>query len=181
MSEDDKPAAPSPKKAEGAAAASEVRTVDIVFDAKARALDAFKSEVTVTSQYSNFSVTLETDEGKLHGGDGSAPMPLHYFAAGVVTCLMTQMKASAKRLRIPIGDISMSANFHWRIEQSGRDPYKSEPVGFDIDIEVAGDTPVEDVKRVIEWAKKGCFAERALAVPCEVGHRLKVGDDWVDV
>ncbi|MBS27967.1 MAG: hypothetical protein CL566_03450 [Alphaproteobacteria bacterium] len=164
-----------------AAASSEVRTVDIVFDAKARALDAFKSEVTVTSQYSNFSVTLETDEGKLHGGDGSAPMPLHYFAAGSVTCLMTQMKACAKRLRIPIGDISMSANFHWRIEQSGRDPYTSEPVGFDIDIEVEGEAPVEDVKRVIDWAKKGCFAERALAVPCEVGHRLKVGDDWVDV
>ena len=49
------------------------------------------------------------------------------------------MKACAKRLRIPIGDISMSANFHWRIEQSGRDPYTSEPVGFDIDIEVEGE------------------------------------------
>lgn len=164
-----------------AAAASEVRTVDIVFDAKARALDAFKSEVTVTSQYSNFSVTLETDEGKLHGGDGSAPMPLHYFAAGVVTCLMTQMKASAKRMRIPIGEISMSANFRRQIQQSGRDPYTSEPMGFDIDIEVDSEAPVEDVKRVIDWAKKGCFAERALAVPCEVGHRLKVGDDWVAV
>lgn len=166
---------------EGAAAASEVRTVDIVFDAKARALDAFKSEVTVTSQYSNYSVTLHTDEGKLHGGDASAPMPLHYFAAGVVTCLMTQMKASAKRLRIPIGDISMSASFHWRIEQSGRDPYSSVPVGFDIDIEMNGDTPVEDLKTVIEWAKKGCFAEQALALPCPVGHRLKVGEDWIDV
>lgn len=181
MSEDGQKAAPSSDEEGGAAGDSGVRTVDIVFDAKARALDAFKSEVTVTSQFSNFSVTLQTDEGKLHGGDGSAPMPLHYFAAGVVTCLMTQMKASAKRLRVPIGGISMSASFHWRIEQSGRDPYTSEPVGFDIDIEVDGDAPVEDVKRVIDWARKGCFAERALAVPCEVGHRLRVGDDWEDV
>lgn len=170
--------AASPDKGE---AADDLHTVDIVFDAKARTLGKMKSEVTITSQFSNFSVTLETDEGKLHGGDASAPMPLHYFAAGVVTCLMTQMKASAKRLRIPIGDISMGAKFHWRIEQSGRDPYSSVPVGFDIDIEVDGDTPLEDIKRVIDWAKKGCFAEQALALPCEIGHRLKVGDDWVEV
>ncbi|MBT4905815.1 MAG: OsmC family protein [Rhodospirillaceae bacterium] len=176
MTKDDNSAAP-----DSGAASSEVRTVDIVFDAKARTLGKMKSEVTITSQFSDFSVTLETDEGKLHGGDASAPMPLHYFAAGVVTCLMTQMKACAKRLRISIEGVEMSANFRWQIQQSGRDPYTSEPMGFDIDIDVDSDAPVEDIKHVIDWAKKGCFAERALAVPCEVGHRLKVGDDWVEV
>ncbi|MBO6784352.1 MAG: OsmC family protein [Alphaproteobacteria bacterium] len=159
----------------------EVRTVDIVFEAEARTLDKLKSEVTITSKYSNFEVTLQTDEGKLHGGDASAPMPLHYFAAGVVTCLMTQMKASAKRLRVPLEGVRMGASFHWRIEQSGRDPYSSVPVGFDIDIEVDSEAPLEDVKNLIEWAKKGCFAEQALALPCPVGHRLKVGEDWVAV
>jgi uncharacterized OsmC-like protein len=93
-------------------AAADLHTVDIVFDAKARTLGKMKSEVTITSQFSNFSVTLETDEGKLHGGDASAPMPLHYFAAGEVACLMTQMKAFAKRLRIPVENIAMNANFH---------------------------------------------------------------------
>lgn len=163
------------------AADAELRTVDIKFDAKARTLGKMKSEVTITSQYSNFSVTLETDEGKLHGGDASAPMPLHYFAAGVVTCLMTQMKAFAKRLRIPVENIEMNANFHWRLEQQGRDPYVSQPVGFDIDIDVDSDAPLDDLKRLIEAAKKGCFAEQALTLPCEIGHRLKVGDDWVEV
>ncbi len=162
-------------------AASELRTVDIKFDARARTLGKMKSEVTITSQFSNFSVTLETDEGKLHGGDASAPMPLHYFAAGVVTCLMTQMKAFAKRLRIPVENIEMNANFHWRLEQEGREPYVSQPVGFDIDIDVDSAAPLDDLKRLIEAAKKGCFAEQALTLPCEIGHRLKVGDDWVDV
>ncbi len=162
-------------------AASELRTVDIKFDARARTLGKMKSEVTITSQYSNFSVTLETDEGKLHGGDASAPMPLHYFAAGVVTCLMTQMKAFAKRLRIPVENIEMNANFHWRLEQEGREPYVSQPVGFDIDIDVDSEAPLDDLKRLIEAAKKGCFAEQALTLPCEIGHRLKVGNDWVDV
>ena len=108
-------------------------------------------------------------------------MPLHYFAAGVVTCLVTQMKAFAKRLRIPIKNIVMSANFLWRIEQHGRRPYVSQPIGFDIDIDVGSDAPVDDIKRLIEASKKGCFAEQALTLPCEIGHRLKVGDDWVEV
>ena len=164
-----------------AATSSDTHTVDIFFDAQARTLGKMKSEVTITSQFSNFSVTLETDEGKLHGGDASAPMPLHYFAAGVVTCLMTQMKAFAKRLRIPVKNIAMNANFHWRLEQQGRDPYISQPVGFDIDIDVDSNAPVEEVKRLIEASKKGCFAEQALTLPCEIGHRLKVGDNWVDV
>lgn len=165
----------------GAAPDTKMRTVDIVFDAKARTLDKMKSEVTITSQFSNFSVTLETDEGKLHGGEASAPMPLHYFAAGVVTCLMTQMKAFAKRMRIPVEHIEMTANFHWQLQQQGRDPYVSQPMGFSIDIETESQASTEDLTRLIAAAKRGCFAEQALTLPCEIGHRLKVGEGWIEV
>ena len=159
----------------------EVRTIDIVFDAKARTLGKMQNEITVTSRYSNLSVTLQTDEGKLHGGEGKAPMPIHYFAAGVVTCLMTQMKAFAKRLRIPLDDISMTAVFHWQLQQSGRDPYVSEPVGFTIDIEADSAAPLEDLKRLVAAAKEGCFAEKALVQAVTIDHRLKVGDGWIEV
>ncbi len=161
--------------------ADEVRTVEIVFDAKARTLGKMQSEITITSRYSNLSVTLQTDEGKLHGGEGKAPMPLHYFAAGTVTCLMTQMKAFAKRLRIPLDDIAMTAVFHWQLQQSGRDPYVSEPVGITIDIEADSDAPLEDIKRLIAAAKEGCFAEKALTQIVPIDHRLKVEDDWIEV
>jgi len=166
---------------ESPAAAEKSHTLDIVFDAHAKTLGRMKSEVTVTSRYSELSFTLQTDEGKLHGGEGSAPMPLHYFAAGVVTCLMTQMKAFAKRLRIPVDDIAMSATFHWRLEQTGREPYVSVPVGLSIDIEAESTAPIDDLKRLIEAAKKGCFAEQSLTLPMEIGHRLKDGDDWIEV
>lgn len=160
---------------------SDIRTVDIIFDAKARTLGRMKNEVTVTSRYSNLTVTLQTDEGKLHGGGGEAPMPIHYFAAGVVTCLMTQMKAFAKRLRIPLDDLSMSAVFHWQLQQQGRDPYVAEPVGFTIDIEPVSDAAPDDLKRLVAAAKEGCFAEKALTQAVAIGHRLKLGDDWVEV
>ncbi len=108
-------------------------------------------------------------------------MPIHYFAAGVVTCLMTQVKAFAKRLRIPVNDIAMNANFHWRLEQQGRDPYVASPVGFDIDIEIDSDAPGDDLIRLVEAAKKGCFAEQTMVQAVDIGHRLKIGDDWVAV
>ena len=162
-------------------AGSAVRTVDIIFDAHAKTLGKMQSEITVTSRYSNLTVTLQTDEGKLHGGEGKAPMPIHYFAAGVVTCLMTQMKAFAKRLRIPLDDLSMTAMFHWQLEQQGRDPYVAEPVGFTIDIEAGSDASTEDLKRLVAAAREGCFAEKALTRAVPIGHRLKVGEDWIEV
>jgi len=166
---------------DGTNTADELRTIEIIFDAKARTLGKMQSEITVTSRYSDLSFTLQTDEGKLHGGEGKAPMPLHYFAAGVVTCLMTQMKAFAKRLRIPVDDIAMTAAFHWQLQQSGRDPYVSEPVGITIDIEADSGAPLDDLKRLVAAAKEGCFAEKALTQIVPIGHRLKVGDDWIEV
>ena len=43
------------------------------------------------------------------------------------------------------------------------------------------DASTEDQIRLIEAAKKGCFIDQTMAVANDVGHRLKVGDDWVDV
>ena len=34
---------------------------------------------------------------------------------------------------------------------------------------------------VIDAAKKGCFIDQTMAVANDVGHRLKVGDDWLEV
>ncbi len=71
--------------------------------------------------------------------------------------------------------------FHWQLQQSGRDPYVSEPVGITIDIEAESEAPVEDLQRLIAAAKQGCFAEKALTQIVPIDHRLKVGDDWIDV
>ena len=34
---------------------------------------------------------LATDEGRFHGGEGSAPLPLALFVGGLTGCLMTQI------------------------------------------------------------------------------------------
>jgi uncharacterized OsmC-like protein len=63
----------------------------------------------------------------------------------------------------------------------GRGPYVSAPKSIDMDIEIDSDAPDADVRRLIETAKKGCFIEQMLRVPNEIGHRLKVGDEWVAI
>ena len=37
------------------------------------------------------------------------------------------------------------------------------------------------VSTEIEAAKKGCFIDQTLSVANDVSHRLKVGDDWVEI
>ena len=41
---------------------------------------------------------LATDEGPFHGGDATAPPPLALFVGGLTGCIMTQIRAFAKRL-----------------------------------------------------------------------------------
>lgn len=159
----------------------EVKTFEVVIDATAKAVGKMRNEVTVYSGVSGNTFQMATDEGPVHGGDSSAPPPLAYFATAMVACLMTQIRAFSKRLRIPINDVSVSGRCHWRGTVVGRNPYETEPIGFDLDIEIDSDASPEDLKRLIGAAKKGCFIEQTLGRANEIGHRLKVGENWVEV
>ena len=43
------------------------------------------------------------------------------------------------------------------------------------------DASLEDQTRLLEAAKKGCFIEATLANPIPVNHRIKQGEDFVEV
>jgi hypothetical protein len=77
-------------------------------------------------------------------------------------------------------DVTVNARLHWRGEQSGRDPYTTAPVGFDLDIDFDSPANKEDQLRLIAAAKKGCFIETTLMQGLEVGHRLQIDGDWHD-
>lgn len=124
---------------------------------------------------------LATDEGADHGGDGTAPTPLMLFAGGLTACLMTQLRAFSKRLRIDAGEMRLHTHLHWIGRQVGRAPYVTEPVGFQIDIEMSGAADDEARIVLIEAAKKGCFVEQTLMRPNAVAHRLLSTGGWIDV
>jgi uncharacterized OsmC-like protein len=154
---------------------------EVIFDAEGRNTAKFRNDVTVHMRGQHpVTVELPTDEGPKHGGDGTAPYPLAYFASALTACVMTQLRAFSRRLGIPVTDFSVNARCHWEARQVGNEPYVSAPVAFTLDIDLGGGASESDKRRLIAAAEKGCFIEQSLQ-PGIVKHRLKVGDDWIDV
>lgn len=121
---------------------------------------------------------LASDEGAFHGGDASAPPPLALFVGGLTGCIMTQIRAFAKRLRVSINDLSVDVRVQWDWAAKDR-VYETAPKAFEIDIFLDSDDPLEDQLRLIEAAKKGCFLEQTLGVSNTIKHRLRKDGDWV--
>ena len=160
----------------------DVKTSEVRFDCTGRAVGKMRNELAVTMvQPWEERFTLATDEGAFHGGDATAPPPLALFTGAVVGCLMTQIRAFAKRLRIQLDDLTVTARIRWQWEQVGRDPYTTAPLGFELDIEVQSPDPQDRIVALIAAAKRGCFIEQTLGRANAINHRLKTADGWLAV
>lgn len=164
------------------AAEGEVKTFNVVFECEAKAVGKMRNEIKgqMISPVVDEVFEMATDEGAAHGGDMTAPPPLAYFCTGLIACLMTQIRAFAKRLRVPIGEVKVKAHIEWQARVEGRNPYTSLPVAFKLDIDLDSDAPFEEQKRLLDAAQKGCFIEATLANPIPVNHRLMVDGDYRD-
>lgn len=93
---------------------------------------------------------------------------------------MTQIRAFSKRLSIPVTGFRVNTHCHWQAEQTGPAPYQSAPVAFTMDVDIDSDASEFDKRRLLTAAQQGCFIEQSLK-PGLVRHRLKVGENWVEV
>lgn len=157
---------------------AEEKRFDIIFEGHGRSTGKMRNDIDVAFTTMNETFELATDEGPFHGGDGTAPPPLALFTAALTGCLMTQIRAFSKRLKIPIRGVDVRARLHWEGVQEGNQPYVTAPVGFDLDIDLDTDADLEDKVRLIDAAKKGCFIEQTLAQGLVVGHRIRDDDEW---
>lgn len=155
---------------------------DVVYETEGRSVGKLRNEISISWVGANEGPwEMATDEGTFHGGENTAPPPIAYWAAGFTGCLMTQIRAFSKRMKIAINDVTVKARFEWSGQQINRDPYVTNPKGFSFDIEIDSDASLEDLTKLIEAAKKGCFIDQTMAVANTVDHRLKVGEDWIEV
>ena len=154
------------------------KTFDVVFQGVGRSSGKMRNDISVEWPMMKESFELATDEGPFHGGDGTAPPPLALFTAALTGCLMTQIRAFAKRMKIEIRGVEVGARLHWRGEQEGNDPYVTQPVGFDLDVDIDSDASTEELHALLDCARKGCFIEQTLAQGLTVGHRLKIDGEW---
>jgi len=123
---------------------------------------------------------LASDEGAFHGGDATAPPPLALFISGLTGCIMTQIRAFAKRLDVPLDDLKVEARIEWLWVAKDK-VYETAPQLFEIDIDIDSSAPHDRVVELIKTAKKGCFIEQTLARKNTIRHRMKTSDGWLEV
>lgn len=154
---------------------------EVLFEAEGVNKSKFRNDVKVhlRGPYA-VSYELPTDEGGIHGGDGSAPYPLAYFTSALTACVMTQIRAFSKRLGISVDGFAVNTRCHWEARQVGNAPYETAPIEFTMDIAIVGPASDDDKRRLIAVAQKGCFVEQSLR-PGLVKHRLWLGEEWVAV
>jgi uncharacterized OsmC-like protein len=154
---------------------------DVVFTCSGQAVGKMRNELDVRMvEPMHEAFTLATDEGPFHGGDASAPPPLALFIGGLTGCIMTQIRAFAKRMNVQIDDLGVDCRIVWHWTPVGR-MYETAPKAFEIDIRLDSPNPTDDQIALIAAAKKGCFIEQTLGQTNRIRHRLKQGDSWLDV
>ncbi|SFM36400.1 OsmC family protein [Shimia aestuarii] len=153
----------------------------VQFDCHGQAVGKMRNELVVC-MVKPFEERFElaTDEGPFHGGDSSAPPPLALFVGGLTGCIMTQIRAFAKRLRVPLNDLSVDVRVQWDWAAKDR-VYETAPKSFEIDIALDSDAPMADQHALIDAAKKGCFIEQTLGQSNTIRHRIRQGEDWIEV
>lgn len=151
---------------------------DVIFEGVGTTGANMRNDISVEWPMMKEKFELATDEGPFHGGDGTAPPPLALFTAALTGCLMTQIRAFAKRLKIDVKHVEVKARLHWQGEQQGMDPYVTSPVAFGLDVDIDSDASADQLAHLLECAKKGCFIEQTLAQGLVVDHRLKIDGEW---
>ncbi|MEW9921547.1 OsmC-related (seleno)protein [Marimonas sp. MJW-29] len=154
--------------------------LEVVFTCTGQAMGKMRNDLDVKmTQPMLEEFTLATDEGPFHGGDASAPPPLALFVGGLTGCIMTQLRAFAKRMNVQIDDLAVDCKVTWQWTPEGR-IYETAPKGFEIDVRLESPNSMEEQLALIAAAKKGCFIEQTLGQANTIRHRLKTSEGYVN-
>ena len=91
---------------------------------------------------------LATDEGRFHGGDATAPPPLALFIASITGCIMTQIRAFSKRMKIEVSDLNIKTKVTWNWKKV-ENIYETSPEKFEMNIYINSPKSIEKVKALI--------------------------------
>ena len=153
----------------------------VTFVCRGQATGKMRNELDIEmTEPMHESFKLATDEGPFHGGDATAPPPLALFVGGLTGCIMTQLRAFAKRMNVVIDDLSVETTVKWGWVPEGR-IYETHPKSFAIDIFVESASPLEDQVALITAAKKGCFVEQTLSQANTITHRIRTSEGFMRI
>ena len=90
------------------------KSFTLKFTGNATNKGSMRNDIDVSFESMNETFKLATDEGAFHGGKGTAPPPLALFTASLCGCVMTQIKAFGKKLKIEVNEIEIDASMEWQ-------------------------------------------------------------------
>ena len=153
------------------------KSFSLKFKGDARNTGSMRNDIDVSFESMNEKFKLATDEGAFHGGKGTAPPPLALFTASLCGCVMTQIKAFGKKLKIEVDEIKIDASMNWNGEITDEGPYKASCEGYNLDIDIISNENIENKVKLLNAAIDGCFIEASLK-PGLVKHRLKNQENY---
>jgi uncharacterized OsmC-like protein len=156
------------------------KSFSLKFKGDARNTGSMRNDIDVAFESMNEKFKLATDEGAFHGGKGTAPPPLALFTASLCGCVMTQIKAFGKKLKIEVDEIKIDASMNWNGEITDEGPYKASCKGYNLDIDIISNENIENKIKLLNAAIDGCFIEASLK-PGLVKHRLKNQEKWINI
>lgn len=120
-----------------------------------------------TAQVGPFMV--ESDEGEIVGGDGTAPTPLSYFVAAVGFAVLTDLVRAFALRDIEVDDLSLEIEADFPLGAK----YAGEPIGVEASevrysVDVTSRAPRRNVEEAIAWAERYCHAVHSLRQPVRV-------------
>ena len=133
------------------------KSFTLKFTGNATNKGSMRNDIDVSFESMNETFKLATDEGTFHGGKGTAPPPLALFTASLCGCIMTQIKAFGKKLKIEVNEIEIDASMEWQGEVLEEGPYKASCDGYNLDIDIISEEPIERKKKLLEAAINGCL------------------------
>jgi putative redox protein len=112
--------------------------------------------------------TIQTDQPKMAGGDGSAPSPFDLFLASIGTCAGFYVLAFCRKRDIPTDEIELQANF---VRSEDRHMIES----IDIAISLPESFPERYVDACVKSAEQ-CTVKRHLQHPPTIAlHATRAG------
>ena len=111
----------------------------------------------VNARYRGF--TIETDQSKEYGGDGSAPEPFDLFLAAIGTCAAINVIVFCQKRNIPTENITL-------IQHDEKNPETNMREKITIEIKLPPEFPAKYRKAVIKVAEQ-CAVTRHIFNPPE--------------
>jgi uncharacterized OsmC-like protein len=154
----------------------DIRHRDVFVEADGVHLDKMRHQVRIRD------FTIVSDEPEALGGENRHPYPLDYLAAGVATCVITQMVRYGHMLKAELQSIRVRVRIDWYSEGSVKaGTIAARCTGMTTHVEVgSGDDPAL-IAALIQNARAGCYAEAAMAEPVEIRASAELNGQPLDL